>query len=161
MVFLGSFLQGLSAILFGLLEYTDDTAVFLTLSYLLRKEEQCNVSKLKNRSLILNVYRILEGIGSSITMSAISAIFIKLDPSKVGKFTSWTGTALSVGYSVGPGLGGILYDIGGFHLPFIVIGVSDILCVIIMLLALPQEVSNLAGKEKSKNLSMAKIISKV
>ena len=161
MAFLGSFMHGLSAILFGLLQYTDDTVVFLALSYLLRKEAQPNIIKCKNNSLILNAYRILEGIGSSVAMAALSAVVLKLYPNKVGQTTSCSQTALGVGYSIGPALGGFLYDIGGFHLPFIVIGVSDILFALIVLLALPPEGCNQGGKEKSENLSSAKIISEV
>ena len=103
----------------------------------------------------------MEGIGSSIAMSAWSVIFIKLYPNKVGKITSWSETALGIGYSIGPALGGFLYDVRGFHLPFIAIGVFDILFAIITLLALPQEKSNLAGQEKSENLSMTRIILEV
>ena len=44
MAFMGSFLQAIAVLLFGMLEYTGDTVVFLTLSYLLRKELQ-HISK--------------------------------------------------------------------------------------------------------------------
>ena len=94
-------------------------------------------------------------------MSAFSAIFIKLYPNKVGQITSWSETALGVGYSIGPALGGFLYDVRGFHLPFISIGVFDVVFAIIMLLALPQEESNLIVQEKSENLSMTRIILEV
>ena len=94
-------------------------------------------------------------------MSAWSAIFIKLYPNEVGKITSWSETALGMGYSIGPALGGVLYDVRGFHLPFIIIGVFGILFAIVTLLALPQEESNLDGQEKLENLSMARIILEV
>ena len=70
--------------------------------------------------------RAVEGVGSSIAMSSFTVIFIDLYPNKVGTINSWSQTALGVGYSIGPAIGGFLYDIGGFHLPFTVIGVSNI-----------------------------------
>ena len=80
--------------------------------------------------------RILEGIGSSISSAAYSTIFIKLYPDKIGSVTSWSGTAFGVGYSVGPILGGFLYDIGGFHLPFVTIGLSNLLFASVTMVAL-------------------------
>ena len=60
-------------------------------------------------------------------MAAYTATFIQLYPDKVGAITSWSGTVLGIGYSVGPVIGGFLYDIGGFYLPFMVIGILAII----------------------------------
>ena len=38
MAFLGSFTQGVAVLLFGMLEFSEDKVVFLSFSYLLRKE---------------------------------------------------------------------------------------------------------------------------
>ena len=38
MAFLGSVTQGISVLLFVMIEYTNDKVIFLTLSYILRKE---------------------------------------------------------------------------------------------------------------------------
>ena len=100
--------------------------------------------------LIMRYSRAVEGVGSSIAMSSFTVIFIELYPEKVGTITSWSETALGLGYSIGPAIGGFLYDNGGFHLPFTVIGVSNILFAIIMMLALPKEESiTTTTKEKS------------
>ena len=104
----------------------------------------------------------MEGIGSSISITAYSTIFIKLYPNKIGTVTSWSGTALGVGYSIGPVLGGFLYDIGGFHLPFLTIGLSNIFFAIVAMVALlPVQCIKSGTTEKFGILSTAKIILKV
>ena len=94
-------------------------------------------------------------------MSAFSAIVIKLYPNKVGNITSWSETALGIGYIIGPVFGGYLYDIGGFHLPFMAIGVSNLFFAFIMLMALPQQETNTDRIEKYRNISTAQIILEV
>ena len=113
---------------------------------------------------LLNFFnRIIEGIGSSISIAAYSTIFIKLYPDKVGSVTSWSGTALGVGYSVGPILGGFLYDIGGFHLPFVTIGVANLLFAFATLVALlPVDcMKSETTKECDEVISTTKILLKV
>ena len=68
----------------------------------------------------------MEGIFSALAESAYTALFINLYPDRIGQITSWSNTAIGVGYSVGPIFGRFFYDIGGFHLPFLVIGILGI-----------------------------------
>ena len=103
--------------------------------------------------VILFLSRAMEGLGSSIAMSSFSVIFMHLYPEKVGKITSWCETAIGVGYSAGPAIGGFLYDIRGFHLPFLVIGMSNILFAIIIGMALPREDSNIYSTDKDDKSS--------
>ena len=70
-------------------------------------------------------------------MAAYTATFIKLYPDRIGAITSWSGTVLGIGYSIGPIIGGFFYDIGGFHLPFSVIGILAMLLSIVTVVALP------------------------
>ena len=62
-----------------------------------------------------------------------------LYPEQLGTINSWSETALGVGYSVGPAIGGLLYDAGGFHLPFVAVGLANILFAMIIILALPSK----------------------
>lgn len=101
-------------------------------------------------TIIFHYFRALEGVGSSIAMSSFSVIFIHLYPEKVGTITSWSETALGVGYSTGPAIGGLFYDIGGFHLPFLAIGMANILFAIIIILAIPKEESKTCIKTTNK-----------
>ena len=72
-------------------------------------------------------------------MSSFPVIFMYLYPEKLATINSWSETAFGVGYSVGPAIGGLLYDAGGFHLPFVAVGLANILFVMIIILALPSK----------------------
>ena len=104
----------------------------------------------------------MEGIGSSITVAAYSTIIIKLYPKKIGTVTSWSLTTVGVGYSLGPVIGGFLYDIRGFHLPFVTIGVTNLFFAIVSLMALLSIDCIKAGSsEKSGVVSTVQLILKV
>ena len=104
----------------------------------------------------------LEGISSAVAMTTFIAIFITLYPDKVGAIYSWSSTVLGVGYSIGPAIGGFLYDIGGFHLPFLSIGILDIIFAIFTLVALPKDKGLTSGQTvKPGILATLNIILKV
>ena len=69
---------------------------------------------------------------------------------------------LGIGYCIGPLIGGLLYDCGGFYLPFMVIGILGIIFSIFTLVALPHEESKKSEKaEKSFIITSPKILHKV
>ena len=111
---------------------------------------------------MLTLSRILEGISSSVALSTFTAIFMILYPDKVGAIYSWSSTVHGLGYSIGPAIGGFLYDIGGFYLPFLAIGILDIVFSLSTLVALPKEECQVSQKaEKSGIFSSLNIIGKV
>ena len=57
MAFLGSSTQGIAVIVFGMIEYTDDKVVFLTLSYTLRFDFW---QKQMNENILLKIFFVLE-----------------------------------------------------------------------------------------------------
>ena len=81
----------------------------------------------------------MEGVCSAIAMAAYTATFIQLYPERVGAITSWSGTVLGIGYSLGPIIGGFFYDIAGFYLPFTLIGILAICLSISTFVALPHK----------------------
>ena len=85
-------------------------------------------------------------------MAAYTATFINLYPDRIGAITSWSGTVLGIGYSIGPIIGGFFYDIGGFHLPFLVIGILSILFSILTVVALPNDEFKKRGSAKKCSL---------
>ena len=101
--------------------------------------------------MIFYFFRGLEGIGTSLSMSSIPVIFMHLYPENMATINSWSETAFGVGYSTGPAIGGFPYDAGGFHLPFVVIGVANILFAIIIILALPNKEFNTCITTKEGN----------
>ena len=50
------------------------------------------------------------------------SILIDLFPNKVATLMSYTEMCIGVGYMLGPPLGSFLYELGGFILPFEVVG---------------------------------------
>ena len=98
-----------------------------------------------------NIYSVLEGASSAIASTTYTVVFIKLYPHNVGAINSWSRTLFGVGYCIGPAIGGLFYDIGGFYLPFLVIGILDIIFSFLTLLTLPKldsEISATAGRSK-------------
>ncbi len=75
------------------------------------------VSKLSSSDL-----RALGGIADVAAWGAVLSILMKLFPSKVTTIMSWTEMFFGLGFMLGPALGSALYSIGGFQLPFLVVG---------------------------------------
>ena len=44
----------------------------------------------------------------------------------MGKIFSWTRTAMNVAQMCGPSIGGALYGVGGFYVPFVVMGTVQV-----------------------------------
>ena len=85
-------------------------------------------------------------------MAAYTAICINLYPERIGTIISWNEAILGIGYSIGPVIGGFFYDIGGFHLPFLVIGILSILFSILTVVALPNDEFKKRGSAKKCSL---------
>ena len=97
----GSLLGGVSGFVFGFFTEIKDVASFIGLSYL---------------------FRFLEGIGLAMMWGSCIGILLNIFPNKVDRTFSWTESAYSIGYLIGPAVGAGLYEVGGFMLPFLVIG---------------------------------------
>ena len=165
---LGTFTLGVEVIAFGMLELTDDAVIFLTLSYIIRLEIVYYVyskytSGMHNQYLIkASLNRFLEGISSSLALSSFTTLFMVLFPHKVATSYSWASTVQGVGYSIGPAIGGLLYDMGGFYLPFLVIGILGVIFSTLIQLALPVEESQISEEaEKPGIFTTFMIIKKV
>ncbi|EYC19452.1 hypothetical protein Y032_0024g1086 [Ancylostoma ceylanicum] len=102
------------------------------------------------------IIRILEGIGeaafvtSSFTINAncfpgmLSTILVRPPsffhvPGKILTFQGILQTCGGIGFSLGPFLGGILYDMGGFRLPFYSLGVAMFLMAFLSRWLIPRD----------------------
>ncbi|XP_049887797.1 MFS-type transporter SLC18B1-like isoform X2 [Pectinophora gossypiella] len=113
----GILTTGTCAILFGLLDKVEGHIPFITLSF---------------------VIRIVEALGNAAFLTASFAIIAKEFPNNVATMFASLETFFGLGLIVGPTLGGALYSIGGYTLPFAVLG-SALFCAAIMsCLALPR-----------------------
>ena len=70
----------------------------------------------------MNIFRALDGMGDAAAWGAILSIMMKLYPDKVATIMSSNEMIFGLGYSLGPAIGGSLYDLGGFKFPFIMLG---------------------------------------
>ena len=104
-------MQGVSGFLFAFLPYCTTTGAFIGLSYLLR---------------------FIEGFGTAMAWSSTLGILIQIFPGRDAQIMSWTQTCFGLGYMLGPGVGAALYELGGFKLPFLLVGgVSTILSILL------------------------------
>jgi len=76
--------------------------------------------------------RMVEGIGSAMFFTASYTLVIQLYREKRGTVVGIMQLCASLGYCIGPPLGGGLLEAGGFKLPFLVVGG----CIVILMLLL-------------------------
>ncbi|RWS28091.1 MFS-type transporter-like protein [Leptotrombidium deliense] len=98
--------SGVSNILFGLLDRIGDSTTFTIYCF---------------------VIRIFEGLGAASVSTASYAYIMKTFPDYVGTAFGLTETCVGLGMSLGPAIGGGLYALGGYPLPFFVLG-----CVVLI-----------------------------
>ncbi|CAG5036397.1 unnamed protein product [Parnassius apollo] len=101
---------GTCAILFGLLDNVEGHLPFITLSFMIR---------------------IIEAMGNAAFLTASFAIIAKEFPNNVATMFASLETFFGLGLIVGPTLGGALYGIGGYYLPFAVLG-ATLFCTAVM-----------------------------
>ncbi|XP_065284177.1 MFS-type transporter SLC18B1-like [Dermacentor albipictus] len=99
--FSGILCAGGANILFGLLDMVEDTLMFTVLSFLVR---------------------ILEALGAAGFSTASYSIVLHVYPDRISTVFGIIETAVGVGMSIGPAIGGALYSVGGFGLPFYILG---------------------------------------
>jgi len=83
--------------------------------------------------------RVIEAIGQSATTTAIMSVIAHEFHDKTGTVISWTETFYGVGMMIGPSVGGALFELGGYVLPFIVVGVCLLLNFPFAMAVLPSD----------------------
>ncbi|XP_017781207.1 PREDICTED: MFS-type transporter SLC18B1-like isoform X2 [Nicrophorus vespilloides] len=112
----GMFTAGACNLLFGMLEYIHDYTLFTTFCLIIRG---------------------LEALGASAFSTASYVFVINTFPNNIGSVLGILETFVGLGMSTGPAIGGILYSLGGFDLPFFVLGITMILIIPINVWLLP------------------------
>ena len=107
---------GVSITLFGTLGYVEDGRLFLAFSYILR---------------------IIEGCGSAGLYTASFSFIVKYFPANSAPMFGLLETFSGLGMVLGPFLGGLLYETGGFTLPFSILGSGLIVACIFSICVLP------------------------
>ena len=97
----GIVVVGVTCTLFGFLTMVNNVIVFIAYSFAIR---------------------ILEGIGYAAFTTAIFSIIAQEFPDDVGATFAGVETFFGLGLILGPTIGGALYEVGGYLLPFVVVG---------------------------------------
>ncbi|KAL9988695.1 hypothetical protein ACROYT_G003169 [Oculina patagonica] len=114
----GMFSGGTSLITFIFCAWISSSTEFVVLSFLLRA---------------------LSAFGGAASETAVMSIVIEEFPDRLGMASGLIETFVGVGFSLGPVLGGFLYTVGGFHLPFVVIGCSMIAVIPVLFCVLSRD----------------------
>jgi len=130
---IGSFIVGLGNVIFGFLDKVQDKNTFFALSI---------------------VIRVFTAIGeSAVTPAAYPLAGKQVSKENQGKAMAAAEACFGVGTMFGPSLGGALYDLGGFPLPFWVSGGIAIVVTILTMVSLKDDSS--AYDELDNNISVS------
>ncbi|XP_052763725.1 MFS-type transporter SLC18B1-like [Mya arenaria] len=112
----GIFVCGTCAILFGTLDMSPDGDMFIVMCFLCRS---------------------VEALGCSALVTALFAVLAHEFPDNVITVMGLLETSSGLGMMVGPPIGGALYELGGYGLPFFVMGSLVIVCGSVTAYAMP------------------------
>ncbi|KAG7163416.1 MFS-type transporter SLC18B1-like [Homarus americanus] len=132
----GIFTTATTCIMFGFLDRINDTNVFIGLSFAIR---------------------IVEAMGNSGFLTASFSIIAKEFPDNVGATFASLETCFGLGMIVGPTLGGALFELGGYTLPFVTLGCMLLCAASLTYCILPSYSSEFKGESGSSG-SMISLI---
>ncbi|XP_060072215.1 MFS-type transporter SLC18B1-like [Ylistrum balloti] len=125
----GVMVCGVCAILFGLLDKCPDGNIFIVMCFLSRT---------------------VEALGASAYITASFAILSNEFPNHVATVIGLLETFSGIGLMVGPTIGSLLYEAGGYGLPFFTMGSILVVCAIISAYSMPK--INDSGTPKRKSM---------
>ena len=99
--------------------------------------------------------RIAQGVGSALEETAMYAIIAELDTENVTFYLGICEVSTGLGYMIGPPLGGFLFHMGGFSMPFVFLGALIAPAAIGFHRFMPHEVNRGAkDEERSESVSL-------
>ncbi|XP_044751542.1 MFS-type transporter SLC18B1-like [Coccinella septempunctata] len=113
----GTLFSGVCSCAFGLLNMVNDYTTFTVLSFVIRG---------------------FEALGASAYSTAGYVIIVNIFPEHSGAVRGLLETFVGLGMSAGPAIGGLLYAVGGFGLPFYVVGLITIVIAPMNIYLLPK-----------------------
>ena len=135
---LGCFVVGVGNISFGFLESVQDTQLFFALSI---------------------VIRVITAIGESAVAPAAYPLAGKqVSKENNGKAVAAAEACFGVGTMFGPSLGGALYDLGGFPLPFWASGALALIVSILSVVLLKDDANDYESLDSEKKVSWIEIL---
>ncbi|XP_041361690.1 MFS-type transporter SLC18B1-like [Gigantopelta aegis] len=124
----GVFVCAFCTALFGILAYGPSGIIFIVMCLLTRS---------------------LEAIGSSAFITACLTLGTISFPDNVALVAGYLESAMSVGTLIGPTIGGILFQEGGYYLPFVTVGGAILVCGVVSCAFLPKPEKAIPGKAGS------------
>jgi len=91
--------------------------------------------------------RCVQGFGSALEETAAYALIAEIDPEAVSFNLGVTEISTGLGYMIGPTVGGFLFSVGGFALPFVAIGVALLPAILLILWIVPDD--RLTGRQQA------------
>ncbi|XP_075983718.1 uncharacterized protein LOC142981589 [Anticarsia gemmatalis] len=132
----GMFVAGACNVIFGTLALIEDSVTFTVLCFVVRG---------------------LEALGASAYSTASYVFVVNAFPDTIGSVLGILETFIGLGMSVGPAIGGLLYSIGGFGLPFYTLGVIMVLTVPINFFLLTDCEEYVSGSKTASIFGLLKI----
>ncbi|XP_070535328.1 MFS-type transporter SLC18B1-like [Ptychodera flava] len=130
----GSFTCGVSVIIFGFLDKLNPGTEFIVFCFIVRS---------------------VEAVGVAASVTAALAIVAQTFPDNVSTTLGLLEISSGLAFMMGPPLGGYLYKIGGYSLPFLILGICSVVIVAVNYFILPSQ----GGKWKPKSGSMLQLLS--
>lgn len=110
MLLAGVAISGSAIVAFGTITHVEHVAAFTVLCFAIR---------------------ICEGLGAALMFTSQLTFVMKTFPDDIGLAFGLTETTAGVGMSLGPALGSVFYTLGGYSLPFYVLGCLHLLNLVI------------------------------
>ncbi|XP_071946856.1 MFS-type transporter SLC18B1-like [Antedon mediterranea] len=83
--------------------------------------------------------RAFQGVGTSGVFTAAMTMVAYTFPNKIGRLVGLLEVFTGIGLMIGPFIGGVLYEYGGFILPFVSLGCLMLLFSVILMFVLPKD----------------------
>ncbi|CAL4071704.1 unnamed protein product [Meganyctiphanes norvegica] len=88
------------------------------------------------------IAQIIAGLGTACITNVSAALANKSFPEAIGSVFAGIEISIGIGYVIGPLFGGILYELGGFNLPFALFGCTVLIMSLAATLFLPTLIGN-------------------
>jgi MFS family permease len=132
----GIFTTGGAAIVFGLLGGIEGRATFIGMAFFVR---------------------VVEALGNAAFLTASFAIIAQEFPDNVATTFATLETFFGLGLVAGPLIGGCLYDVAGYYLPFLSMGLALLATAVTTIIILPAHVDSEPDTKKQSIWSVLKI----
>jgi MFS family permease len=102
--------------------------------------------------------RLAQGVGSAMEETAMYAIIADLDAERVSLYLGICEISTGLGYMVGPPLGGMLFSLGGFAMPFLVLGMLVMPAALLLYYYMPPDAWRLSKGEEMTHVTMRSLL---